>query len=46
MMFLEFVEAICRVADRVVTNLVADGGPIALGNQNKELEQIDEEDGN
>lgn len=46
MMFLEFIEAICRVADRVVTNLVADGGPIALGNQNKELEQIDEEEGN
>jgi len=26
------------VADRVVTNLIADGGPIALGNQNIELE--------
>jgi hypothetical protein len=46
MQFLEFVEAVCRVADRVVTNLVADSGPIAIGNPNKELEQIDEEDGN
>ena len=46
MQFLEFVEAICRVADRVVTNLVADSGPIAVGNPNIALEQIEEEDGN
>ena len=46
MQFLEFVEAICRVADRVVTNLVADGGPIAIGNPNLGLEQIEEEDAN
>jgi hypothetical protein len=38
MQFLEFVEAICRVADRVVTNLVADSGPIAVGNPNIALE--------
>lgn len=44
MQFLEFIEAISRVADRVVTNLVADGGPIALGNQNVGLEQIEEEE--
>lgn len=29
MQFLEFVEAISRVADRVIMNLVADGGPSA-----------------
>jgi hypothetical protein len=38
MQFLEFLEAICRVADRVVTNLIADSGPIAVGNQNIALE--------
>ena len=46
MQFLEFIEAICRVADRVVTNLIADSGPIAVGNPNIALEKIDEEDGN
>ena len=46
MQFLEFVEAICRVADRVVVNLIADSGPIAVGNPNIALEKIEEEDAN
>jgi hypothetical protein len=45
MQFLEFVEAISRVADRVIMNLVAEGGTIVNKETNNlGLQQIDEEE--